>query len=82
MSQISPIYKRKVTKETFKNLVEKNKVLYLIKKAFVDSKMKALSRSVPQARRKVYALKENDRCITQLVTKLDSIFTGPVLMYL
>ena len=82
MSQISPIYKRKVTKETFKNLVEKNKVLFLIKKAFVNSKLKTLSRSVTQARRKVYALKENDKCITQLVTKLDSIFTGPDLIYL
>ena len=47
MSQISPIYKRKVTKETFKNLVERNKVLSQLKNAFVEAKMKTLSRNVP-----------------------------------
>lgn len=47
MSQISPIYKRKVTKETFKNLVERNKVLSQLKQMYIDSKMKALGRRVP-----------------------------------
>ena len=82
MSQISPIYKRKVTKETFKELVERNKVLSQLKSAYIESKMKGLSPNVPQNRRKLLKLKENDRCITQLVSKLDSIFTGPDMIYL
>ena len=47
MSQISPIYKRKVTKETFKELVERNKVLSQLKSAYIESKMKAVSPNVP-----------------------------------
>ena len=27
-------------------------------------------------------MKENDKCITQLVSKLDSIFTGPDMIYM
>ena len=27
-------------------------------------------------------MKENDKCITQLVSKLDSIFTGPDKIYM
>ena len=77
MSQISPIYKRKVTKETFKNLVERNNVLSQLKTAYIAAKIKALGRNVAPARSKLLKLKENDKCITQLVSKLDSIFTGP-----
>lgn len=53
MSQISPIYKRKVTKETFKNLVERNKVLNQLKSAFITAKMKTLGRNVQPGRRKI-----------------------------
>ena len=71
-----------MTKETFKNLVERNKVLSQLKTSYIEAKLKLLSQNVPQSRRKLLQLKENDKCITQLVSKLDSIFTGPDMIYL
>ena len=65
MNQISPVYKRKVTKETFTNLVWKNSVLLRIKKTYMDARRKAiLSRNVPAARSKLLEKKEEDKCIT------------------
>jgi len=42
MDRISPVYKRKVTKETFTDLVRKNSVLKIIKKTYVDIRSKAI----------------------------------------
>ncbi len=42
MTQISPVYKRKVTKESFKDLTNKNSVLIMIKEMHVASRKKAL----------------------------------------
>ena len=64
MSQISPIYKRKVTRETFKDLVERNKVLSQLKDDFIAAKMKALARNISPGRRKDLQARENDKCIT------------------
>lgn len=42
MNQISPVYKRKVTKDNFKNLVKQNSVLIEIKKAYMAVKQKQI----------------------------------------
>ena len=83
MGQISPVYKRKVTKETFTNLVKINTCLLNIKKSYMEIRKKAMvQRNIPQSRFKALFQKEEDKCITQLVVKLDSIFTGPELIYI
>ena len=42
MNQISPVYKRKVTKESFKELVSKNVILAQIKKTYMQAKIRAI----------------------------------------
>jgi len=83
MNQISPVYKRKVTKESFKDLVKKNVVLAQIKSIYLDQKHRFInSKNYPPQRRRALEKKEEDKCITQLVVKLESIFTSPDMIYL
>lgn len=83
MSQISPIYKRKVTKESFKDLVEKNSILNKVKELFMAHRNKQLRlKNLPPQRLRELELKEKEKCITQLVVKLESIFTTPDILYL
>ena len=42
MNQISPVYKRKVTKESFKNLTNINSILKKIKELTVAKRKKAI----------------------------------------
>lgn len=42
MNQISPVYKRKVTKESFKELVSKNVILAKIKDTYMLARKKAI----------------------------------------
>lgn len=81
MTQISPVYKRKVTKETFKELVHQNRILQTLKDTHLEEKRKLLSRSLTRHRIKSKMVKETDKCITMLVVKLESIFTSPDLIY-
>ena len=82
MTQISPIYKRKVTKESFKDLVKRNTTLKEIKKQFMEMKRATIPRTWKPARRKAYEQRESDKCITSLVVKLESIFTSPDMIYM
>jgi len=82
MTQISPVYKRKVTKESFKELVIKNAVLQTIKDTHMEQKNKILPRNFNPARARFYEQKQTDKCITSLVVKLESIFTSPDVIYL
>ena len=82
MKQISPIYKRKVTKESFKDLVKRNGVLSQIRTIHVANKMRHVPRTYNLAGLKVYEQIVSDKCITQLVVKLESIFTSPDKIYL
>ena len=82
MTQISPVYKRKVTKEMFKELISMNRVLMQIKDTHLELKRKFFPRSFTPARKRLQESKETDKCITQLVSKLESIFTSPDVIYL
>ena len=83
MTKISPVYKRKVTKESFTDLVRSNSILRIIKDTHMASKRKAISaKGIPPSRVAVVEQKETDKCITQLVVKLESIFTRPDIKYL
>ena len=83
LNNISPPYKRRVTKETFTNIVRKNSVLKLIKQAYMKDRIKAiLARNLPPSRQKVLEKKEEDKCITWLVVRLVNIFTSPDTPYL
>ena len=64
MNQISPPYKRKVTKDNFKNLVKNNSVLKQIKDDYMEAKLKYIRKSFRQARHREMELKEEERCIT------------------
>ena len=64
MTQISPIYKRKVTKESFKNLVKLNSVLRTILKQHIEHKMSSLSTKVSPTTARTLEQKETDKCIT------------------
>ena len=77
MLQISPVYKRKVTKESFRDLVVRNSVLKEVKDITVQLKKRQAPRSFSAARMRTYEQKETDKCITQLVVKLENIFTSP-----
>lgn len=72
-----------MTKETFTVLVYKNSVLKYIKDTYLDIRKKAIaSKNFPSARVKQLERKEEDKIVTQLVVKLDNIFTSPDLIYL
>ena len=82
MTQISPIYKRKVTKESFKALADTNIVLKTIKDTHLELKRKSFPRNFTVQRIRLQEQKEADKCITLLVVKLESIFTSPDVIYL
>ena len=82
MGQISPVYKKKVTKESFKELVHKNQVFKQICESHVAQKKKELSKRLEPNQFRLYKKREEDKCITQLVVKLISIFTAPDLDFL
>lgn len=72
-----------MTKESFKELVPKNIILTEIKKTYMAARTKAIhAKGYPVARVRALEKKEEDKCITQLVVKLKSIFTSPDLIYL
>ena len=84
MSMISPLYKRKVTKESFKELTNKNSILKNIKELYVAQRKRAIHAKVgmtPQ-RMRLTLVKETEKCITLLVVKLRSTFTTPDMMYI
>ena len=65
MTQISPIYKRKVTKESFKELANMNTILKKIKDTYLALKQKELNaRSWTTQRIRLQMIKETDKCIT------------------
>ena len=82
MTQISPVYKKKVTKESFKDLIKKNQVLKLLAEAHIKKKRKEVEGLMAPNKLRLYENKEKDKCITQLVVKLESIFTSPDIVYL
>ena len=82
MTQISPVYKKKVTKESFKDLIKKNQVLKLLAEAHIKKKRKEVEGLMAPSKLRLYENKEKDKCITQLVVKLESIFTSPDIVYL
>ena len=60
-----------------------NSILRTIKDTHMASKRKAiLAKGIPPSRVAVVEQKETDKCITQLVVKLESIFTRPDIKYL
>lgn len=64
MNQISPVYKRKVTKDNFKNLVKQNSVLVDIKEAYMEMKKKQIQKNLAPARVREITNKEEEKCIT------------------
>ena len=84
MNQISPVYKRKVTKESFKNLTNINSILKKIKESTVAKRKKAIiaKGGVTPQRMRLYLAKETEKCITSLVVRLGSTFTTPDMIYI
>ena len=65
MTNISPIYKRKVTKESFKKLADINIILKKIKDTYLANKQKDLNaRSWAPQKIRLQLIKETDKCIT------------------
>ena len=65
MTQISPIYKRKVTKESFKELADRNTILKKIKETYLALKRQELNaRNWTPQRIRLQMVKETDKCIT------------------
>lgn len=79
MSQISPVYKRKVMKENFKELVKNNTVLKQVKKSYLESRLSGIKNGRIKEDLK---RKWKDKVITSLVQRLQSIFTSPDNVYM
>lgn len=64
MNQISPVYKRKVTKDNFKNLVVANSVLKEIKQIYMAAKTKQIQKNFRPQRHKEIIAREEEKCLT------------------
>ena len=62
---MTAIYKRKVTKESFKELADRNTILKKIKDTYLANKQKELNaRSWAPQKVRLQLIKETDKCIT------------------